>query len=131
MEEWINNTIESLNSTEEHLRTIVFYGMLIAVENVGITQFFKNFRSSKNTKIGNKPYFKYAMFSFIFCLLSTWINMYFNGKVFQFFFNLFIVSLSISQIGYEIILQSFPRFVQFIVDKMLGKAIENKTKTEG
>lgn len=98
-----------------NLSNILINCMFIAIETIGVTQFLKNFLKTKNnnTKI-------YCIVSLIWCALSAFIIIFVSG-IWALVFNVCFLSLALTQICYETIVQALPRFLTGIINGAVGK----------
>jgi hypothetical protein len=88
--------------------------MFIAIETIGVTQFMKNFMKKD---CGTR---RYAIISLIWCMVSAVIIIYIDGW-WALMFNVCFLSLALTQICYEVIVQALPKFISGILDNIISK----------
>jgi hypothetical protein len=89
--------------------------MFIAIETIGVTQFIKNFMKKD---CGTR---RYAIISLVWCIISATIIIYIDGW-WALIFNVCFLSLALTQICYEVIVQALPKFISGVLDNIIGRA---------
>ncbi|MDR0677010.1 MAG: hypothetical protein LBF97_08260 [Elusimicrobiota bacterium] len=93
--------------------------IFIAIETIGVTQFLKNFiKKDCSTR-------RYAVLSLLWCILSAIVVIYIDGW-WALIFNVCFLSLALTQICYEVIVQALPKFIGGILDNVISQAAKEK-----
>lgn len=81
--------------------------MLIAVETIGLVKFFDNFVfPERNLRLREK-----CGLEFFICIACAYINSPLMLETFKALLNLFLLSLSITQLAYDCIVHGIPQFI--------------------
>ena len=93
--------------------------VFIGLANVGIIQLFKNFMKKKRTKLTT---ILSLLVTATLCVLNTDLV----SPTVTILTNLIAVSISISQLAWDILAQAVPKAVGVFVDKVVGIKTEEK-----
>jgi len=87
----------------------------VSVQVIGVVEFLKNFINTK--KAGNKTYAILSLLVTCTCaIMNTPLVSHFTTAI----FNIVVLSLAVTQCGYQVIVKAIPRALESIVNKSLG-----------
>jgi hypothetical protein len=85
---------------------------VISVEVIGLCQLSKNWLKCTKKKM--------AFVSVLFCVLCSFMNTKYVPAIHSATFNLIVMSIAITQLGYECILQGIPKIISSMINKISG-----------
>ncbi len=86
--------------------------LIIAIETIGLVKFLDNFLfPKKDLSLRAK-----CGLEFIICMVCSIVNSQYVPKIISLVYNLFALSLSLTQLAYDCIIHGIPKFLE----KMMG-----------
>lgn len=105
---------------EIDFKLLISLASLIAVETIGLVQWMKNL-VNKSSKSKSRIYTAMTLITVIGC---TFINTSIVPKMISIIINLFLSSLAITQLAWDVIVKGVPRAINGFIDRFtdnLGK----------
>lgn len=107
---------------EVNIAQISELAMVIAVGVVGLTQLLKNFFACKKGKL-------FSIISIILTLILCFLNSSLVPNVVTVIADLFVISLAITQLAWDIVAKGVPNMVAALLDRLSGATVANKAST--
>ena len=87
--------------------------IVVSIEVVGIVQLLKNYLYQKpnHARI-------YPLLSVVFCALCAFLNTTMVSNAFTNFMNIFLLSLAVTQLAYEVIVNAIPNIANSFIESV-------------
>ena len=116
-----------MNLFVENYGKLISDCLVIAIETIGMVKFLDNFLFPKKDLTLRKK----CGLELIICVICAYMNSHYTNNEISLIYNLFTLSLSLTQLAYDCIVHGIPKFLEKMFGMNHEKKIENEEVCEG